>query len=84
MNTLGLLILIGMIIIIIYSSKKSEHEEYLSEVERQRQFKIVCNKYSNGDLLNQFGEEKFSRVFGVDALEKVKNNTDTEIVKILN
>ncbi len=83
MDTIKLLIIIGMIIFLIYASQKKKKEEYNNEVERIKQFKIDCARNSNRRLLNDYGEEKFEYWYGKEQLEKVKSGRDTELVELI-
>jgi hypothetical protein len=83
MNTVEVLILLGLIIFLIYASHKKKKEEYNNEVERIKQFKIDCARNSNRRILNDYGEEKFEYWYGKEQLEKVKSGRDTELVEMI-
>ena len=80
---MDLLFLAILIIVIVILSKKEEKKIYLDKLEENKQFKIKCSKHANRQILNIHGDEGFIKAYGQDQYDMIKNNTDTEVVKII-
>lgn len=79
---MDLIIFIIIVIICILYSKKKKYDEYQQQIAHMKQFSIDCSKQANRQLLSRHGDKMFIAYYGQEQYDQIKNNKDTDIVKL--
>jgi hypothetical protein len=82
MNTFQFFILLFFIGLIIYALHKQNQTASNNQAEEMKRRDIAYFKDSNRRMLKEMGEEIFIKYIGQDQLDKIKNGTDTEVMRM--
>lgn len=82
MGGFSLFVLIGLLILHIYTKRNDKKKEQITSKEESNNFKIRCIKVSNRKFLKEVGKDNFIMCCGEDQYNDIINDRDTKLVEL--